>query len=183
MTARVTITIEGDALDVLHALAGLVDQTRLETSDVTADRDRSDPGSRRPGDVEEAAAPEEPATSGADANPLTCPECGRGFKAPTGLGRHRQAVHGIAGSSASAATKAARRSHDAEPTPEPEPVADEEPPAPAPVFTAGPIERHPFDPDRARRAASRGRDMTAVLVVLAIWALLVLLTWNPGDRP
>lgn len=33
------------------------------------------------------------------ATPLKCPECGEEYAKATGLGRHRQAVHGIAGSS------------------------------------------------------------------------------------
>jgi uncharacterized C2H2 Zn-finger protein len=39
---------------------------------------------------------------------LVCPECGKTFKRPAGLGAHRNAAHGVAGSSRRARSSAAR---------------------------------------------------------------------------
>ena len=41
---------------------------------------------------------------------FACPECGKSYTAPTGLGRHRQAAHGVAGTSHSIAKKNAQLS-------------------------------------------------------------------------
>jgi len=41
---------------------------------------------------------------------LVCPECGKTFKRPAGLGAHRSAAHGVAGSSRGARSNAARES-------------------------------------------------------------------------
>lgn len=64
------------------------------------------------------------------ASPLTCPECGKGYRAPQGLGRHRQLVHGVAGSSKGASLAAKAQRSSAPPT---APAAEVEAPAPEPA--------------------------------------------------
>jgi hypothetical protein len=51
------------------------------------------------------------ATEGANAasNALICPECGRTFQRPAGLGAHRRVVHGVAGAKRSRGAASQRK--------------------------------------------------------------------------
>jgi len=66
---------------------------------------------RRKRATSSSAAPADSASSTDEAERygmLVCPECGKTFKGPAGLGAHRSAAHGVAGSSRRARSKSAR---------------------------------------------------------------------------
>lgn len=53
-------------------------------------------------------AQSESATESSQSDEFACPECGKTFKSPAGLGAHRSRVHGVAGSSKSRRSKSVR---------------------------------------------------------------------------
>ena len=68
--------------------------------------------SRRKRATSRSVAPAASASSAEEARKdrmLVCPECGKTFKRPAGLGAHRSAAHGVAGSSRGARSKSPTR--------------------------------------------------------------------------